>query len=197
MPLSTPYGSTALSLPRLRMCELIAASPTFRTVVGAGDSTSALAHIHSPYSDDHYQLDESGIPLRDDNGLVILANPRPRAIVNHNTHSRTILGTAFGATKGSLIVTFEFPPDPAAGGDLNQELASFEEQLGKILDEMESRARSDKLSGEAVYTANEDPPTAHLNLGDYEIEVGPAACIEQQEGGQTFYAAVLVMQHNG
>ncbi len=132
-----PIATTNLALPRLRLMELVAACPTFRTVVGAADSAEAMVHILSPYADDHL-VDTmfEGSPVLDGAGNKVqeLKEPRPRAIINHNEYDRQLLGTAFGASKINHILCFEFLPDPAAGADINVGLALFEEQVGWATD---------------------------------------------------------------
>ena len=192
-----PIATTNLALPRLRLMELVAACPTFRTVVGAADSAEAMVHILSPYADDHL-VDTmfEGSPVLDGAGNKVqeLKEPRPRAIINHNEYDRQLLGTAFGASKINHILCFEFLPDPAAGADINVGLALFEEQVGKILDEMEERRGADKLAGEDVFT---ELDSTHLNLTEYSLVMGPAESNPEEELGVLFYTLVLLVDAIG
>lgn len=171
------------------MMELMAACPTLQgvlTPIGTiATPTTAMAKIFSPYADDHW-IDND--PLQ---GLV---HPRPRVIIQHNDFSRQKLGTAYGGGDGSLFVTFEFKPDPAAHKDPNRELASFEESVGLILDEMEHRVTQDKQVSEVIYT---DALSTHLNITKYVLVAGPASSFAEEELGETFYAAVFLMFYVG
>lgn len=181
-------ATTALSLPRLRLMELVAACPTFQSIVGASGpdaAEDAMASVHSPYSDDH--LDGDGN----------LTNPRPRCIINTNEFSRNKLGTAYGGSTGSLILCFEFEPKTVAGAiidDPNERLAFFEEQIGEILDEMEARCGQDKTDGDAFFT---DYDTTHLNITRLELVGGPAESNPQEERGELFLAVVFIVEYIG
>ena len=178
-------ATTNLSLPRLRLMELVAACPTFQTVVGAAGATEAMASIHSPYADDHC----------DDDGNMLA--PRPRAIINTGEFARNKLGTAYGGSTGGLILSFEFHPLSVGGvveTDPNIRLEHFEEQIGQILDEMEARVGQDKGAGEDVFT---DMDTTHLNVTRLELVGGPAECLQEEERGELFMAAVFVVEYIG
>lgn len=195
----TTLATTNLALPRLRMMELLAACPHLQSALPQYDSmghltsptpTTAMLSIYSPYADDHFVV--ANDPT---SGLV---NPRPRVIIQHNDYARQKLGTAYGASEGSLFVTFEFKPDPAAGGDLNKELALFEESLGLILDDMESHVGADKVtSGAGIEVFFSDPTSTHLNITKYALVAGPASSFPEEELGETFYAAVFLMDYIG
>jgi hypothetical protein len=182
-----PLGTTNLSLPRLRMQDLLAACPTLRSIVSPADLTSAgaIAHIHSPYAMDTY-LDPTASPL-------VLTNPRPRVMVNHGDFMREKTGSTYGAGKGSLFVSFEFLPDPAAAGDLNKELASFEDAIGKIWDEIEGRVAQDKGTNEAIYS---EPDITHINVTRYMLFDGPAQCFVEEER-ELFYGAIFLVEWIG
>jgi len=193
-------NTTNFSLPRIRLCELVAACPSFQQAVGVSPSSStpqldAMAHVLSPFSDDHVV-----------NG--VMANPRPRATININRYTRHKRGTAFGASQGGLILCFEFLPKtepviiaPPFGTedwniqDPNERLAHFEEQIGKILDEMEARVAQDKAPGDAIFTASENPATTHLNQITIDLVAGPAECNEQEEEGDLFMTAIFLVDY--
>ncbi len=180
-------GTTNLSLPRLRMQDLLAACPTLRNIVSPADPTSAgaIAHVHSPYALDTY-VDPGASPL-------VLQNPRPRATVNHGDFSREKTGATYGAGKGSLFVSFEFLPDPAALGDLNAELAAFEDSIGQIWDEIEARVAQDKGTNEGVYTAQNE---THMNVTRYVLVDGPGQCFVEEER-ELFYGAIFLAEWIG
>lgn len=189
-----PLGTTNLSLPRLRLIELLAACPTLQTALVTYDvngdpitvtPATCASRIYSPYADDHW-VDNSD-PTQ---GIV---DPRPRVIVQHNDFSRQKLGTAYGGGEGSLFLTFEFPPDEDATS-INEQLASFEETLGLVLGEMEDRVGQDKDPTEILYS---DSSSTHLNVTRYQLIAGPASSLPEEELGELFYAAVFLIFYTG
>jgi len=193
----SPTATTNLSRPRLLAMDLVAASPTFRVVVGADDSTEAMASIHSPFSDDRMidKLDEHGDPVIEHGyPKKVRQHPMPRCTINHNDRERHKLGSAWGGGDGDLIVSFEFLPDPAAEGDKNLELLAFEEQVGKILDEMEERSGHDKLAGEGVMT---EEGITHVNLVGWKLVDGPAQGDPQENQGELFYGVTFITSFKG
>lgn len=184
---TTNAGSTAqhtnttnLSLPRLRLMDLVAACPTFRAIVGAGSSAAAMAHIHSPHTTDTIDAETGRV-----------TPTRPRAIVNSHEFLRNKLGTGYGASEGSLILALEVPPPPAADGDPNKELSAAEQLFGQILDEMEARCGQDKVSGEGVYS---DEGDTHLNHTRETVWSGVASNFGEEDSGKLYYGIVLIVE---
>lgn len=183
----TPPVVTALSRPRLGVCELIAACPTFRNAVGATSSAEAILHVYSPFAEDTLidsgQNDHAGHPIK------TVKHARPRALVNLAAMNRSKLGTAYGGGAGSLLVDFEFLPD-LNETDPNVRLAKFEEAIGRILDEIEERIGQDKGAGEGVYTGQD---VTFINIVNYELLAGPGECVMREEQGIVFLAATFQM----
>jgi hypothetical protein len=189
MPL--PTLTTNVSRPRLGLCELLAACPTFRTAVGAADSAEAAEHIYSPYADD--TLVDSGSDDAAGAPLMALTNPRPRAIVNHAGMSRGKQGSAYGAGRGQLILDLEFLPDPAET-DPNVRLAAFEQQFGQIMDEIENREARDKGADEGIYTGQ---GVTFLNVTGWELVAGPGEAVAKEEQGQVVMVVTLMLDFIG
>lgn len=199
-------NTTHFSLPRERLIDMIAACPTFRTVVGAVTSAQAVEHILSPYSDDEeLALDDPDYPAGNEydpehvdynpNLPKPIRDPRPRTIINHFDFSRSKLGSAFGGTKGRLILTFEFmpvTPAPPTVYSANEELAAFEEQIGNILGEIEARSGQDKVAGEGVFTGD---TTTHLNVTEITLFGGPASSYQEEQTGELFYGAIFIVEY--
>ena len=172
-------NATNMSTPRLQLAELVAASTTFQTVTGAANPTAAMAHIHSPYADDHLVAG-------------VMADPRPRCIINHQEYSRDKLGTAYGATTGTLQLVFEFDPPAPIDPDPNVRLSYFEEQIGDIMDEMEENAGKDRTASEQVYLA---AGRTHLNASKFELVAGPMEAIQDEEDGYLFYSVIFLVDY--
>ena len=101
----TPTGPLSLMLSRA--AEILAASPSFRAVVGAGNESQALAKIHYPCVNWERDRDDT-TPLP----------TRPLAIISR------VYGDEFridnrGARDGTLTFSFEFPVSTSflASGD--------------------------------------------------------------------------------
>jgi hypothetical protein len=168
--------------------ELVAACPTFRTVVGAADSDEAMIKVLSPWADDHW-LDESDHDL----GIV---NPPPRATINHFGWERMKLGTAYGGTAGSLSLCFEFLADEtidAADPNFpNLQLARFEDLVGQIMDELEARVGQDRPDAEAIFT---EAGVTHLNVTEIALVEGPGEIPPAEKGGQLWYGVVFILNY--
>jgi hypothetical protein len=188
----TNVGSTAeqitntnLSMPRLRLMDLLAACPSFRSICGETTSEGAMLHIHSPYA---LEVMEDGASLA----------TRPRAMINHNEFSRELLGTEFGGSNGSLFIDMEVLAPPAANSDPHRELTSCEELFGKIITEMEERRGHDKVPGvgggvgEAVMTPDDE---SHLNFTKATVVAGPASNYEEEESGERFYGVTIIVEY--
>jgi len=198
----TPIVITDLALPRIRLMELVAASATFRTVVGAADSTEAMTHILSPYANDELQdaVDEFAVPILDTAGnpVRVLTEPMPRCIINHVPNfTRRKYGTAFGGSNGALLMYFEFLPSAEIADDRNLQLAHFEDLIGLIMQELEARQDTDKLTGEDVFTNGESPASTHFNIEEWSVVAGPGESIPQEEGGELFYAVGILVTFVG
>lgn len=179
------------SLPRLGLIDLVCASPTFRSIVGATDSATAALHVYSPYADDRPDEDAGIDTITGDPPPL---SPRPRCEINPgNKYNRRRMGTAFGGTKGNLFISFEFPPGDF-GGDRDKELEFFMEQVGQIFDEMEQRSGQDKGAGEAVRTS---PNVTFLNWDDLDLIDGPGESIARDENGKLFYGVMFEITYIG
>ena len=170
---------TNMATPRLQLAELVAASATFQTVTGTANPTAAMAFVHSPYADDHLVAG-------------VMVDPRPRCIINHQEYSRDKLGTAYGATSGTLQLVFEFDPVEPIDPDPNVRLSYFEEQIGNILDEMETDAGKDRDADEKVHLISD---RTHLNATRFELVAGPMEAIQDEEDGYLFYSAIFLVDY--
>jgi hypothetical protein len=117
----------------------IAASATFRTVVGAADEAAALAFIHKFWADE--RVSGQGIP---------------RAVVGYageqaqRQESNTELVSA-----GPLWVLFEFPTNPLYASDHRDAGTDFTNTIGAIFAEMNA--------------ARIARPDLYLNIENYEL----------------------------
>lgn len=174
-------NTTHLSLPRLRLMDLLAACPTFRAIVGESTSTGAMQHIFSPHVND-----------TSDSATGRVVPSRPRAIINHHAFTRRRSGQQYGGSDGMLMMSLEVPPPPAAGGDSNLELSAADELFGRILDEMEERCGQTKVAGEGVMT---DEDSTHLNHTVLDVAVGPSQNYREEESGEIFYGMVVLVSY--
>jgi len=186
MPVPFPVA-THLSLPGLRLAELIAASAQFRTVVGAATPTLAMAKVFYPYADD----------TSDDQEIYQGDLLRPRALIEMREYKRNKLGTGYGGGMGALMFGFEFFPR-IQGDDIEEDIrlraAYFEEQIGTILDEMEAKVGADRLAAEKVLI---DGDSTHLNVTSFQLIAGPAETIPAEKDGKLFMFADFLAEWMG
>lgn len=170
------------SLPRMLLCDLLAASPTFRTLVGAADSTTASRRIKSPYAGDV----EAGSQRRT---LVDM----PRAIINRGDEwERDKIGTCFGRSSGNLVLSIQALPDPAAEGDPDAELDLFETAIGDIMAEVEARESTAMLTGENVRSEVDITQHSHLVVTKWAcLAIGEGE--QKNENGLLWYGAILIV----
>ncbi len=186
MPFPYP-NATNFSLPALRLCELIAASAQFRTVVGAATPTLAMAKIFYPYADDS-ETDE----VQYQSGALL-----PRALIQTNRYRSSKQGTDYAGRSGLLLFSFEFFPKIVADDivdDIMERAAYFEEQIGTILDQMEDKAGKDRTADEKVIVDNN---TTHLNLSSVELLDGPAEMFTEEQHGKLFMYAAFAAEWVG
>lgn len=133
--MNEPDGYIAVPLNALR--ELVAASATFRDVVGSSDVTAAKEHVYLQLSDD--ELEEGR-----DVGDPRLKYPRPRALVaTMRDFSSMRHGPGEWRPEMSWLLSFEFPVPTEFRNSRNDQCIWFTTQVGKILQEMEAAADAD------------------------------------------------------
>lgn len=144
-----PVSATSIvAKPQQYLANLVAASATFRTVVGAANATEALKSIHWPEASD--RLDDDGR----------MEHPRPRAIIQAGPdHALQRKGPGHWWDRGCLLLTFEFLIPPPQRTNIKDALFWFENQYGAILDEMM----------DAVDLQN----GTYLHAHTFELESGP------------------------
>jgi len=153
-PTLAPTGSLGKSLANLAW--LVASSATFQTLVGALDATSAMGSVY-------VEADDLG------------AAPRPRAIVFFHEYRREKIALSTFAVRGSLFLSFEFPPSaayapPAGTGNVWDEYLEFCNRADAIVAEMEAL----QGQGSTGYLAGE----SYLSVSEFELLDGPSAIPE-------------------
>lgn len=119
--------SLSLCLENLR--RTVAASATFRAVVGAADEAAARLRVHK------FEAKDDG------------SQPMPRAVVGY-ADAQEADGEAVGVLirSGPLYVAFEFPTPEAYLDDRSDGCTDFTNKLGAILREMAEAAAADPSS---------------------------------------------------
>ena len=168
-PFPSPTGLFTGSIAGV--IEMIAASETFRGLVGAASAEEAKAsRIHWPVANDR----------RDDDDQMLC--PRPRAIVNPaNRRTWDQGGTRSWADNGNCFVSFEFLPSPECLGNREDEMAEFLERTEKIVREVADLAGLDLPDGSATY----------LNVQRFNLVNGPGECERQNNNDELYYGVTF------
>lgn len=130
----TPTGALGLPLKHLRAT--IAASASFRTLVGAGDAAAALPSIAIAAADD-VECFEDGTQ----NANFVA---KPRAIIRWPDQAdiAQFAQSTWSWGDGRLMIAFEFPENPSCKGNFQDGYMNFCNQLGAVLAEMYALANS-------------------------------------------------------
>lgn len=158
------FGNALEALKRI-----VAASPTFRAVVGAGSENDAMQFIHAPEARDRAGEDD----------------PMPRAIVGISMFETNNTGSATWNNFGALDLSFEFVPPGNLQNSADDCYTWFVNQISGILSDMRERSGH---ANEVLATGT------YLNVIGLQLVDGPAQGIEDEEGGKLFYGVSFTVR---
>lgn len=168
-------ATSTLARPISGLADLVAASATFQTIVGAANAAVAAGSVYWPEASD---VDSSGD----------LTDARPRAVISPNEDFgvRRISVGQHREASGSLLLTFEFLPANAAA-TLQTNYETFTNNVGDIIDDMFDLGNTDKPTGNTTY----------MNITDATIVVGPQWFFDSDYDPQDHFGVVLQMRWSG
>jgi hypothetical protein len=141
---------------------LVASSPTFRNVVGAGSEDDAMRFIHAPEASDREGEED----------------PMPRAIVGIASFETRNSGSATWNSQGMIDLSFEFVPPSNLHNNRDDCYTWFVNQISGILTDMQTRSGH---ANEVLATGT------YVNMRSAQLVEGPGQAIPDEEGGRLFY----------
>lgn len=136
MPVPTLTPTTPPAIALVRLADLLAASITFRAIVGAGSAIAALAYIHLVCARERSVTDDEDFE----------APERPWAIINLSDESFASKVSRNSRPSGVLSIKFEFPINPAYLENDADLLIDFLNKIGAIEREMWELSNTPKTS---------------------------------------------------